>query len=427
MDNSGTISRELDNPLDVSGVSENVFKTPKKRKNKSCDSTPIKVKKQPHDVDIDLKKPSKKVDKPKKSKKENEGGGGVWRWWNELPHPDGVHWITLEHNGPYFAPIYEPLPRSVKFYYDSEPIDLSVESEEIASFYAKMLDSDYCKKDIFNNNFFSDWRTFMTPSERKTIQKFEKCDFSKMFEYYKEEREKRKAMTKDEKLVLKKENEKIAERYGVCKVDGHTQKVGNFRIEPPGLFRGRGDHPKQGKIKRRVMPEDVIINISEDAKVPEPPPGHSWKSIVHDNKVTWLANWIENISGSYKYVMLNPTAKIKGTKDMEKYDLARGLHACIDVIRLNYKRDMSSEDMRSRQRAVALYFIDRLALRAGHEKEDGESADTVGCCSLRVEHIKLEKDPERRVYIVNFDFLGKDSVRYVNKVEIDKKVGLVIE
>ena len=27
------------------------------------------------------------------------------------------------------------------------------------------------------------------------------------------------------------------------------QKIGNFKTEPPGLFRGRGDHPKQGKIK----------------------------------------------------------------------------------------------------------------------------------------------------------------------------------
>lgn len=31
-----------------------------------------------------------------------------------------------------------------------------------------------------------------------------------------------------------------------------------------------------------------------------------------------------------------------------------------------------------------LYF--QLALRAGHEKDE-ETADTVGCCSLRVEHI----------------------------------------
>ena len=38
-------------------------------------------------------------------------------------------------------------------------------------------------------------------------------------------------------------------------------------------------------------------------------------------------------------------------------------------------------------RATALYFIDKLALRAGNEKDTDETADTVGCCSLRVEHI----------------------------------------
>ena len=31
---------------------------------------------------------------------------------------------------------------------------------------------------------------------------------------------------------------------------------------------------------------------------------------------------------------------------------------------------------------MALYFIDVLALRAGHEKEEDE-ADTVGCCTLK--------------------------------------------
>ncbi len=45
------------------------------------------------------------------------------------------------------------------------------------------------------------------------------------------------------------------------------QKIGNYRIEPPGLFRGRGEHPKQGLLKTRVRPEDIVINCSEDAEV----------------------------------------------------------------------------------------------------------------------------------------------------------------
>jgi DNA topoisomerase-1 len=69
-----------------------------------------------------------------------------------------------------------------------------------------------------------------------------------------------------------------------------------------------------------------------------------------------------------------------------------------------------------RQRATALHLIDRFALRAGNEKGDDE-ADTVGCCSLRFEHISLE--PPNKVI---FDFLGKDSIRYYNEVEVDDQV-----
>ena len=46
------------------------------------------------------------------------------------------------------------------------------------------------------------------------------------------------------------------------------------RTEPPGLFRGRGDHPKQGRVKTRIQAEDITINCSKDSKWPVPPEGH---------------------------------------------------------------------------------------------------------------------------------------------------------
>lgn len=74
---------------------------------------------------------------------------------------------------------------------------------------------------------------------------------------------------------------------------------------------------------------------------------------------------------------------------------------------------MQSNNSELNQLGVAVYLIDRLALRVGNEKGDDE-ADTVGCCSLRVEHISLEEQNK-----VTFDFLGKDSMRYHNTVEVD--------
>ncbi len=44
-------------------------------------------------------------------------------------------------------------------------------------------------------------------------------------------------------------------------------QVGNFRVEPPGLFRGRGDHPKMGKLKARIFPRDITINIGAPSAV----------------------------------------------------------------------------------------------------------------------------------------------------------------
>ena len=63
-----------------------------------------------------------------------------------------------------------------------------------------------------------------------------------------------------------------------------------------------------------------------------------------------------------------------------------------------------------------MYLIDKFALRAGNEKGDDE-ADTVGCCSLKFEHLTL-KPPN----LVIFDFLGKDSIRFYNEVAVEPQV-----
>ncbi|CAH4014538.1 DNA topoisomerase I, mitochondrial isoform X1 [Pieris brassicae] len=400
-----------------------------------------KIKKEPVDYDDDEEedeKPKKKkkqaekrkvktepdeIPSPTKRKKKDgkDEEQEVWKWWEEQKNDDGTKWRFLEHKGPVFAPPYEPLPPNVKFRYDGKEMRLSQDSEEVAGFYARMLDHDYTTKSTFNTNFFNDWRKVMTSEEVKIIKDLSKCDFKEMQTFFLHQSEKNKNRTKEEKAALKAKNEEIQKEYGICVIDGHKEKIGNFRIEPPGLFRGRGEHPKMGMLKRRVIPEDVSINCSKDSKIPKPPPGHKWKDVRHDNTVTWLASWTENVQGQSKYVMLNPSSKLKGEKDWQKYETARKLHKCIDKIRDQYRLDWKAKEMRVRQRAVALYFIDRLALRAGNEKDD-DQADTVGCCSLRVEHIELHKEKDGKEFVVVFDFLGKDSIRYYNEVPVEKRV-----
>ena len=64
---------------------------------------------------------------------------------------------------------------------------------------------------------------------------------------------------------------------------------------------------------------------------------------------------------------------------------------------------MRSKKEAQQQKAVAVYLIDKLALRVGNEKNTDEEADTVGCCSLRVEHVKLDAGENQ----LHLNFLGK--------------------
>ncbi|KAH6637951.1 DNA topoisomerase 1 [Boeremia exigua] len=349
-----------------------------------------------------------------------------YRWWEDKAKGDGTKkWDTLEHNGVVFPPEYEPLPKNVKLIYDGVPVSLHPEAEEIAGFYGSMLNSAHnVENPTFNKNFFEDFvavldkRGHGKDKDGKTIKikKFEKCDFKPIFEHFDAERVRKKALPAAEKKALKAEKDAIETPFMYCMWDGRKQKVGNFRVEPPSLFRGRGEHPKTGRVKKRVLPEQITINIGEKAEVPAPPAGHKWKEVKHDHEGTWLAMWQENINGAYKYVMLAANSDIKGQSDFKKFEKARDLKKHIDRIRADYRKELKSEKMVDRQRATAIYLIDQFALRAGNEKGEDE-ADTVGCCSLKFQHVTL-KPPNTVV----FDFLGKDSIRFYDEVEVDTQV-----
>ena len=56
-----------------------------------------------------------------------------------------------------------------------------------------------------------------------------------------------------------------------------------------------------------------------------------------------------------------------------------------------------------------MWVIDVLALRVGGEKNDDE-ADTVGCCSLRVEHLTFGDKNNPDNYEIDLQFLGNIGV-----------------
>jgi DNA topoisomerase-1 len=189
--------------------------------------------------------------------------------------------------------------------------------------------------------------------------------------------------------------------------------------EPPGAFRGRGEHPKMGKLKSRVDPEQVSLNLSECSAIPRcPTPGHAWGDVRHDPTGQWLATWKENINNQSKYMQLAAQSSFKGKSDRTKYNKAAMLCDKIVNIRKSYKKDLKTKDKETRQLATAVWVIDRLALRVGGEKDTDEEADTVGCCSLRVEHLNFDPNNEGGdSKEIELEFLGKDSMLYKQLID----------
>jgi DNA topoisomerase-1 len=340
---------------------------------------------------------------------------GANKWWSRPAQAKDIKWTTFDHNGLVFSPPYEP--HGVKMLYDGVPVELTPDQEEIATYYAQALGSDHVTKAKFRENFFADWKKILGSDH--VIKLMDKCDFRPIREHLDAQKELKviERKTVEFKERTKREKEESDSIYGFAIVNGFREQVGNYRTEIPSLFRGRGGHPKTGKIKRRVMPEDVILNIGPNTPIPPCPiPGHQWKGVIHNNQVTWMAFWRDEVTNSFKYVQLAASSRFKGESDRNKYNKARRLHNRIDQIRASYTADLDSNNSVIAQRATAMYLIDKLALRVGNEKDTSESADTVGCCSLRVEHIKFNEGN-----VIELDFLGKDSIQYHNEVVIDEK------
>lgn len=128
----------------------------------------------------------------------------------ELPNSgDGQKWTTLAHNGVIFPPLYQP--HGVKMLYDGKPVDLTPEQEEVATMYAVMLETDYIKKEKFNENFFNDWKKLL--GKNHVIQELKKCDFRPIYDWHLKEKEKKKQMSSEEKKALKEEKLKQEEKY----------------------------------------------------------------------------------------------------------------------------------------------------------------------------------------------------------------------
>ncbi|TAL47330.1 DNA topoisomerase I [archaeon] len=314
-----------------------------------------------------------------------------------------ARWKKFVHSGVYFPPTYQARGLSVKI--NGKKFKLNPEQEEMIWAWAKKIPTPYSNDEVFASNFLADFKKVL-PKEFANI-KIGDIDFSDIVKIQEAE----KNLSKEDKKALaierKKNREKLKEKYGYVDIDGNKAEVANYMVEPPGIFIGRGNHPLRGKWKYRIQEGDVILNLSKDALIP----AGQWKKVINGDEFMWVASWEDRLTGKVKYVWPSESSSLRQAQDQLKYDKAMMVEKNIEKIRKCIDDSMKSKDVATRKVATVCYIIDKLVMRVGDEKDEDE-ADTVGASTLRVEHIKFKPDG------VEFDFLGKDSVRWQKTIPI---------
>ncbi len=338
---------------------------------------------------------------------------------------------SLKHNG-IFVPQYEHKKFNIEI--QGKTLTLTPKSEQMAVAWIRKRQSAASPPDnVFMKNFMREFLEqlklenpslgFLGAFAEEYVKKIENyaaddvgnpdavihkdIDFAEISDYVEREKQKKQDMAAEVKKQLaaerKIQREKLKENYGFAEVDGQKLEVANWTAEPSCLFAGRGDHPQRGKWKEGPSVEDITLNLSPDAPKPE-----GWKVIWEPNKM-YVAKWIDKLTGKVKYVWFSDSAFLKQNREKEKFKKAENLGKQIGKIEDHIMKNLDAKDENQRKVATVCWLILKPNMRVGDEK-DPDEADTVGAITLRAEHIKIEGD------IVHFDFLGKDSVRWIKHV-----------
>jgi hypothetical protein len=234
----------------------------------------------------------------------------------------------------------------------------------------------------------------------------------------------------------------------VALVDGVPHQVVPPAVDRPGIFTGKGAEGKSaftGRLRRRVAAREVVLNLSEDARVPAVPlpkcassvalesgtksrsksmsksktkPGCSWGGVVHEPDADWIAKWRDPLTGVVKYARLR-----RPPSERAKYELAWRVARALPAFRAEVSKMLARPGrgkaaQRERQLGAALWLVDRLAMRVGSGSAmSAEAAGAHGATTLLCRHVRLPVPSNTKgVALVTLDFPGKDGVRYVRSL-----------
>jgi DNA topoisomerase-1 len=194
------------------------------RSNNSDEEVPARKKAKSSSSSEGATKPKgiKKLDRLEEARK-------AFKWWEAPKLKDGVHWKSLEHTGVVFAPPYEK--HNVPLYYDGNPVQLTLEQEEVASFYAAIPDDgpqlgNPKTRPVFQKNFFADFKKLLGP-DQSVIKRFDLCDFTAIRHHLTLKKNLKKAATVEEKEAAKARRDVLQLKHGYALIDGRIEKVRN--------------------------------------------------------------------------------------------------------------------------------------------------------------------------------------------------------
>lgn len=299
---------------------------------------------------------------------------------------------TLEHNGVIFPKKFEAKGRTLN-------------NQTLNSLAEEML---YC----FTQRFF-DKETLQITATAKIIKNFYKClkpeltieqqqlifpiQFQNLFIQLTQDIQEHKEYMEQTKEERKKKNEQLKEKYGFAIIDGVKEPLGNYAVEPPGIFIGRGNSPLIGLWKYRTEQKDVVLNFVSDKQ----PPIGDWK-IEHNRNVLYIAYYeinVGNITKKRKEIRFGNKSNIIAERDKEKFKKSKKLLLHWDKIQQQILKDLPFKE-----EALIAWLIQFTSIRIGTE---GEENDVVGASTLCVENIKILSSNSFKL-----KFVGKDSIEF---------------
>jgi DNA topoisomerase IB len=193
-------------------------------------------------------------------------------------------------------------------------------------------------------------------------------------------------------------------------LEGVVEPIANWRMEPPMIFMGRGDHPLRGSLKRRIVPEDVILNLPEGGPVPKLPRGRKWADVIHRKECEWLWSWTDPLLKKIKYVYPSAVSLSHAGREESKFEDAMNLGDHIKNIRNFYNKSLERGEYL--ELSCILYLIDHLGIRIGNE----QNLQTEGATTLRVRGVTVLEERKR----IRVQFRGKDCIEYDNQISCSR-------